>query len=63
MKVLSDHARSTLFGLTAAVGVTVVFTLAIAAGYWIKFGSQGSDFQRLNALEARVERLELEVCE
>ncbi len=38
----------------AVVGVVAV----VVGGIWMKFGSQSSDYQRLNSLEIRIEAIE-----
>ena len=53
-RYLTEHANGAL-GLGAAIAATVALVAIVG---WMKWGSSGSDFQRLNALEARVDQLE-----
>ena len=54
MTLLSEHASTRLFQAGA-----IAFLLAlIVGGWWLKLGFPESDYQRLNALEERVDRLE-----
>ena len=54
MRILTKHALERL----AMVGLGLLLLAGIAGALWLKYGLAESDYQRLNALEKRVDRLE-----